>query len=160
MDYNYYKNTAIGLLWGLLLCALLSTLGGCKTKYVSVPEYHKEYVSRTDSFFHTDTIKEKEWMTIKEVDSTQLAELGIQLKNIKSAYLIERNKNRERSNTTLSAKTDTIFKTDSIRVPYPVEKKLSHWQKLKMDVGGIAMGVCAALILSLAVYFVRKFKLI
>ena len=43
MDYNYYKNTAIGLLWGLLLCALLSTLGGCKTKYVSVPEYHKEY---------------------------------------------------------------------------------------------------------------------
>ena len=38
----------------------LLLISGCKTKYVTVPEYHKEYISRTDSFFHTDTIREKE----------------------------------------------------------------------------------------------------
>lgn len=43
-------------------------------------------------------------------------------------------------------------KTDSIQVPYPVERELTRWEKIKMDTGGIALGgmmtvsvVCAAL---------------
>ena len=32
-------------------------------------------------------------------------------------------------------------KRDSVPVPYPVEKELSRWQKLKMDAGGIAIVV-------------------
>lgn len=38
-------------------------------------------------------------------------------------------------------------KRDSVPVPYPVEKELSRWQKLKMDVGGIAI---VAVLLALA----------
>lgn len=140
----------------------LMMLQGCRTKYVSVPEYHKEYINRTDSFFHTDTIKEKEWMTIKEVDSAQLAKLGVQLRNIKNAYLIERNRNRERNNTTLKAKTDTVIKTDSIRVPYPVERKLNKWESLKMEVGGWAIGVLSVVFLAVIGYavlwLVRKYR--
>lgn len=143
-----------------IMYLLLLLLTGCKTKYISVPEYHKEYISRTDSFFHTDTVKEKEWMTIKEVDSTQLAELGIQLKNIRSAYLIERNKNRERSNITLSAKTDTIFKTDSIPVPYPVERKLNKWERVKMDYGGMAIGGTFVAVCFIVVWLARRFRLV
>ena len=141
---------------------ILMMLHGCRTKYVSVPEYHKEYINRTDSFFHTDTIKEKEWMTIKEVDSVQLAKLGVQLRNIKNAYLIERNRNRERNNTTLKAKTDTVIKTDSIRVPYPVERKLNRWENLKMEVGGWAIGGLSAVVLAVVGYIimwlVRKYR--
>lgn len=33
-------------------------------------------------------------------------------------------------------RTDTILKNDSIRVPYPVEKKLNRWQSIKMELGG------------------------
>ncbi len=135
---------------------VLMMLQGCRTKYVSVPEYHKEYINRTDSFFHTDTIKEKEWITIKEVDSAQLAKLGVQLRNIKNAYLIERNRNRERNNTTLKAKTDTVIKTDSIRVPYPIERKLNKWESLKMEVGGWAIGGLSAVVLALITYIALR----
>ena len=138
----------------------LLLISGCKTKYVTVPEYHKEYISRTDSFFYTDTIKEKEWVTIREVDSTQLAELGIQLRNIRSAYLIERNKNRERSNTTLSAKTDTIFKTDSIPVPYPIERELTKWERVKMDYGGMALSGTFVAVCFIVAWLARRFRLV
>ena len=138
----------------------LLLISGCKTKYVSVPEYHKEYISRTDSFFRTDTIREKEWMTIKEVDSTQLAELGIQLRNIKTAYLIERNRNRERNNVTTSIKTDTIFKADSVSVPYPVERKLSRWERVKMDYGGMAIGGTFVAVCFIVAWLARRFRLV
>lgn len=139
---------------------VLLAITGCRTQYVTVPEYHNEYISRTDSFFHMDTIMEKEWVTIKEVDSTQLAELGVQLRNIKTAYLIERNRNRERNSVTASIKTDTIFKTDSIPVPHPVERKLSRWERVKMDVGGWAIGALSAALLAsigfIVILLIRK----
>ena len=158
---DFIKQIVVAFMLAMTFLALLM-LQGCRTKYVSVPEYHKEYINRTDSFFHTDTIKEKEWMTIREVDSAQLAELGIQLRNIKNAYLIERNKNKERNNTTLKAKADTIIKTDSIRVPYPVERKLNKWENLKMEVGGWAIGGLSAVVIALIAYIVtwlvRRYK--
>lgn len=159
---EYLRQLLLWTLLGATTIAMMLMLHGCRTKYVSVPEYHKEYVNRTDSFFHTDTIKEKEWITIKEVDSAQLAKLGVQLKNIKNAYLIERNRNRERNNTTLKAKTDTVIKTDSIRVPYPVERKLNKWESLKMEVGGWAIGVLSVVLLAvigyIVLWLVRKYR--
>ena len=159
---EYLRQLLLWTLLGATTIAMMLMLHGCRTKYVSVPEYHKEYVNRTDSFFHTDTIKEKEWMTIKEVDSAQLAKLGVQLRNIKNAYLIERNRNRERNNTTLKAKTDTVIKTDSIRVSYPVERKLNKWESLKIEVGGWAIGVLSAVLITVIGYavlwLVRKYR--
>lgn len=59
------------------------------------------------------------------------------------------------------AKTDTAYvsRTDTIRVPYPVEAKLTKWQQFKMDVGGYA--VVAAIVLVFAIvgyslYRIRK----
>lgn len=49
--------------------------------------------------------------------------------------------------------TTYIFKTDSIQVPYPVDKELNRWQKIKMDFGGTAMLV---IFLIVAGWFVRK----
>lgn len=159
---EYLRQLLLWTLLGATTIAMMLMLHGCRTKYVSVPEYHKEYVNRTDSFFHTDTIKEKEWITIKEVDSAQLAKLGVQLRNIKNAYLIERNRNRERNNTTLKAKTDTVIKTDSIRVSYPVERKLNKWESLKIEVGGWAIGVLSAVLITVIGYavlwLVRKYR--
>lgn len=43
-------------------------------------------------------------------------------------------------------KTDTVIKIDSIQVPYPVEKQLSRWQSLKMELGGIALSVIVVFI--------------
>ena len=38
-------------------------------------------------------------------------------------------------------RTDTILKHDSIPIPYPVEKQLSRWQTIKMELGGWAFGI-------------------
>lgn len=36
-------------------------------------------------------------------------------------------------------RTDTLMKTDSIQIPYPIKKQLSKWQRFKLDFGGTAM---------------------
>ena len=160
MEDDYDKT--IKYLGWLLLAAtallVLHTLTSCKTRYVSVPEYHTIYSSKTDSFFHTDTLREKEWMTIKEVDSAELKRLGIELKNVTSAYVIERNRNTESKSQQQSVRTDTIIKTDSVRIPYPVERGLSAWQKAKMDFGGIAMAATAVCVIAFLVWLEKKKK--
>ena len=44
---------------------------------------------------------------------------------------------------------DTVYKVqcDTIRVPYPVEKPLTRWQKWKLDLGGFAMAAIAIAVL-------------
>lgn len=59
-------------------------------------------------------------------------------------------------------KCDTVYRsrTDSVTVPYPVERKLSRWEKTKQDIGGIAIGafiaVVSAVVIWLAVKKMRK----
>ena len=55
---------------------------------------------------------------------------------------------------------DTCYveRTDSIQVPYPVERKLTRWQQAKMDLGGIALGVLAVVLCAAVVWLIRKFK--
>lgn len=36
---------------------------------------------------------------------------------------------------------DSFIKVDSIQVPYPVERELTQWQSIKMELGGWAFGV-------------------
>ena len=44
---------------------------------------------------------------------------------------------------------DTMYvsRTDSIQVPFPVERELSWWQSVKLQVGEIAIGVIIGLII-------------
>lgn len=52
---------------------------------------------------------------------------------------------------------DTVLKTDSVQIPYPVEKELNRWQALKMELGGWAFGIIVAVVLvSLSYYIFRK----
>lgn len=51
--------------------------------------------------------------------------------------------------------TDTVFRsvTDTLSVPYPVEKQLSRWQQLKLAFADVAL---LALIAILLLWIVRK----
>ena len=56
-------------------------------------------------------------------------------------------------------KHDTLWreKTDTIQVAYPVEAKLSKWQKVKMQLGNTFIGVCiVALIICCALFIVKR----
>lgn len=55
-------------------------------------------------------------------------------------------------------RTDTVIKVDSIQVPYPVERKLSQWQSIKMELGGWAFGIVILFILIIIGRIVFRLK--
>lgn len=94
----------------------------CRIQYVPVETVRTEYKTRDsirfDSIYQRDSI----YMLVK----------GDTIYQYKYKYLY-------RYLTT--NRTDTILKTDSIQIPYPVEKQLSRWQSIKMELGGWAFGI-------------------
>ena len=56
------------------------------------------------------------------------------------------------------AKTDTAYvrRTDTLRVPYPVEAKLTKWQQFKMEAGGVAIGGFFLLLAAIVAYIVYR----
>lgn len=46
-------------------------------------------------------------------------------------------------------RTDTVYlsRTDSVQVPYPVERELTRWQRFRMEVGGFTFFALVALAL-------------
>lgn len=120
----------LALLW--LLC-----LAGCKTvRYVPLPEYHTLYKTRVDTV--------QRWDSVYFRDSVYMATKGDTVYLTKTQW-------RERLRNVYRVKTDTIMQRDSIRVPYPVERPLTRWERWKMDVGGWAMGAVAVLVILVVV---------
>ena len=139
-DKRFFKWVGTGLALVIVL-TVLWMLAGCKTRYVSVPEYHKEYINRTDTFLRSDTLFRLDSVVIRQQGDTTV---------------IEKIRWQNRFVNVYKIKTDTIIKTDSVRVPYPVEKTLTKWQRAKMDVGGWAMGLIAIVIIFVIVWLVRR----
>lgn len=55
---------------------------------------------------------------------------------------------------------DTLYvsRTDSIQVPYPVEKQLTKWQSMKLELGGWAFGIIIAFALIIIVWLVYRIR--
>jgi hypothetical protein len=137
---------------------LLTAMGSCTTtKYVTVPEVHEYWHHTTDTIHQTDSVIDRQTMTIREVDSATMARYGIQMKDMQRAWLIETNRLQRELSELRQTHTDTIHERDSI--PYPVEvvkevpAQPSWWQRFLMHVGGIT----SSLLLIVAVWwFVKK----
>ena len=138
-DNRLFRWLGTALLIVMALTALY-VLVGCRTKYVAVPEYHKEYINRTDTFLRSDTLFRLDSVVVRMQGDTTV---------------IEKIRWQNRFVNVYKIKTDTIIKTDSVRVPYPVEKNLSKWQQFRLDFGGWAMGVLA---LGIVFFFIRFFR--
>lgn len=106
----------------LVLFALL--LSGCKTKYITVPEYHENTIVRVD--------------TLTKYDSIRTHDSIISYLN-GDTFFITKYKEKEVFKFINKVRTDTLRKTDSIRVPFYIERKPTKWQQIKQDTGGIAL---------------------
>lgn len=53
-------------------------------------------------------------------------------------------------------KTDTVILTDSVQIPYPVEKQLTRWQQMKIELGGWAVSVIIILSIVLMLKLFRN----
>ena len=122
----------------IVVCWVISLLTSCKTvETVRVPEVH------------TDTLIQTKWRTDSVVirDSVIIMESG--------ERRVERVVQwRDRVRTV----TDTTYicRTDSVAVPYPVEKKLSKWEQAKVDYGGYALA-SVIILLALAIWLARRY---
>ena len=129
------------VIFWLVFLLFVFCFSSCKTKYVSVPEYHTEYITKTDSFTQRDSIFVK--------DSIYMWMQGDTIYKEKFS-IIYKDKWRDRY------LCDTVIKTDSVRVPYPVEKQLTKWQQIKLDIGEWVMVALALALIALVVIIVRK----
>lgn len=111
------KNNKGFLLSMVVLLAAVFALCGCSPRYIPVETV------KFDSIFMQKI--EKDSIFVR--DSVYVREKGDSVFVDKLKYIYK-----------LYVRTDTCFITrhDSISVPYPVEKRLSRWEKAKMDAGG------------------------
>jgi hypothetical protein len=101
-------------------------LGSCKTKYVSVPEYHNVYVEKHDTLVTRDSIYQK--------DSVYMWMQGDTIWKEKFSVLY---KDRWRDKIVYR---DSI-KVDSVRVPYPVyvKKNLNFFERIEIYAGRVIL---------------------
>lgn len=104
----------------MVVLMAIGVLSSCKTKYVSVPEYHKEYVVRTDTFAKVDSVVMKDSVFVYHNGDTVIVN--------KVLY-------RDRVRNVMKVRTDTLMLSDSVRVPYPVEKTLGKRESRYLAVG-------------------------
>lgn len=131
MNYDKIRETIYGLILGTIVCIMISMCTSCKhTEYVPVPEYHDVYIHDTD--------------TLLQKDSVYIHDSIMCYTHGDSVYV---NKYHTKYIDRLVYKntTDTVLKTDTLRVPYPVEKPISALHKFTYD-----MGILALLILAIA----------
>lgn len=168
MDYYERKfrnsGSALKMCWycfiGIVIVLFLSALfSGCRsTQYVPVETVRTEYLHSTDTVKEKDsTYREKETI-IREADSAMIAKLGLKLKDNERAILILQKELEKQINSKSESKTDTVIKTDSVQVPYPVEKQLTKWQQVCIDYGKLTMGATIILVIFIIIWIVRRFR--
>lgn len=120
--------------FGLMMMLLSIILSGCTTtRYIPIESVRTEYTDRlrTDSIYVLDSIHVRQ-----KGDSVWLTKWRIEYRD----RLLR----------------DSIFFRDSIQVPYPVERQLTKWEKIKMDIGGIAIGGMVTIILILIILYLKR----
>lgn len=117
----------------------LLVLTGCKTKYVTVPEYHKEYIGKIDSILKHDSIYVKDSVFVKQKGDTVFLN--------KVSY-------RDVYHNIYKVKNDSIIKRDSI--PYPVVRELTKNEQRLISIGKYSIAVIVTLIVILVIYWYRN----
>lgn len=132
-----WKRTLIAL-GTILLAFLLSFLTSCTTtRTVTIPEYHTEYITRTDTLHRIDSIYKRDSVSVYIRGDTVHKDKYVYLDKYKYIY---------------KASTDTLIKTDSISVPVPVERQFTKWEQAQMSVGKWAIYALSGIILFTIIY--------
>lgn len=167
-DIKYYVYSMLILIGLLALTALCLT--SCSHRvYVPVQSIRTDtiYMSRKDSVHIKDSLITRQVINIR--DSVAIHDSVVIIKdeqgNIKEKLIVryrdrwhatEDNLTLQRQIDRYKASNDSLraTKTEYKEVPIPVEKKLSRWQKFKMDVGGWAIGAMSTVLLGVVGYIV------
>lgn len=158
-----------------ILLLLMLAMCGCRTQYVPMPEYHMETLRSDTAIFNAilRTFRESVRSNQRSSDSlthllketTTLTENGDTARHDRIEYIYLSSYKEQEYEKTIKEQSDSIgilnarlesVKADSIPVPYPVEKKLTKWEKTKMDLGGIAFGIVIAVVIGAVIVWLAK----
>ena len=157
---------------------LLLMLTGCTTtRYVPVERVRTEWreadttaiYDRLRSFFESlysretssDSVVErnKETVVLKEDGDTARhdKERIVYVSSRREKELVHKLSQRDSIIDALRLQLASV-KSDSIPVPYPVERPLTRWEQTKMDFGGVALGALAIEVCAAVWWLARKIR--
>lgn len=131
------------LLFLIIPYIILSLLAGCKSvQYVPVETVRTDsiYVDRyqRDSIYQRDSVFVNRWTAGDTVYQDKVVWKYVYRDKVKYD-------------------TVAILRSDTVRVPFPVDRELSKWEQVKLDVGGWT--ICAFIIIILLVVVFTVYKL-
>lgn len=172
-NYVYTMLIIIGLLALTSLC-----LTSCSHRvYVPVQSIRTDtiYMSRRDSVHIKDSLITRQVITTR--DSVAIHDSVVIVKdeqgNIKERLIVRYRDHWHATQDALTllrlidrykASNDSLLATmrEHIEAPKVVERELSRWEKIKMDVGGWAIGAMSSLLLAIigyiVVWLIRKYR--
>lgn len=124
-----------------ILCIAIFLTGCRSVRYVPVENMVYRNVVRHDTLHTTDSVLVHDSVACIQKGDTVFRDRW-------HSKLVLRNVYR--------TKTDSIVKRDSIRVPYPIEKELSKWEKFHLKYATWSMGAVCMLLVTLGIIVYRK----
>ncbi len=176
--YEVLRTIAV-LIGTLILCIVagILTTGCTSTRYVPVESVRYERVEADTSKFMAliNSLREeisskeskKESVIHNEKETVRLNENGDTIFRDRFIYINLQSEEKKEYEYIITSQRDSINilnqrlasqKTDSIQVPYPVERPLSKWEQVKMEAGGWAIGAGSALFVALVAVVVWLIK--
>ena len=167
-EIKYYVYSMLILIGLLALTSLCFT--SCSDK--NFTELHSTrsdtvYVTKKDSVNLKDSLVARQVINVRDSITIHDSVVIVQDEqgNIKERIIVryrdrwhatQDNLTLQRQIDRYKASNDSLraTKTEYKEVPVPVEKKLSRWQKIKMDVGGWAIGALSATMLASIAYII------
>lgn len=125
--------------WLAVMWLLLMLTGCTSTRYVPVERVRTEWRDREVERVVTDTVRDSRVVLVK----------GDTVVDVRDRW--------HRSTVTVHD-TVSVERTDTVSVPYPVERQLSRWEQTKMDFGGVALGALAIVVCAAVWWLARKIR--
>lgn len=134
-----------GLLWGIMACILISLLAGCKSvQYVPLETVKTDsvYIDRYqhDSIYQRDSVYVNRWTAGDTVYQDKIVYKYVYRDKVKYD-------------------TVSVLRSDTARVPYPVERRLSTWEQVRLNVGGwviVLVVITILVVVGWVIYKIRK----
>lgn len=133
-----------GFLWGIMACILISILTGCKSvQFVPVETVKTDsvYIDRfqRDSIYQRDSVFVNRWTAGDTVYQDKVVWKYVYRDKVKYD-------------------TVSVLRSDTVRVPYPVERRLTKWEQVRLNVGGWVVALVVITILVVVGWVIYKIR--
>lgn len=131
---------SVNALLTVVIVLMLAVLSSCtRTVYEPVETVRVEYRDRDVERLVADTVHDTRLIWVK----------GDTVVDIREKEHVRRIEIHD---------TCYVEHSDTIRIPYPVERQLSKWEQVKQDVGGMAIGGIAIAVCVAVIWLIKKIR--